>query len=254
MKPRILFIVHQETSTPGRIGYIVEEFGYEPVICRHACGDPLPDNLDDYAASVMFGGPVSANDDHLPYIRNELDWLEVPLRADKPFLGICLGAQLLSRYLGGTVEGHPDGFHEIGFYKVTPSAAGGKLFEAENYFYQWHSEGFTLPHGAEHLAGSELFPNQAFRIGKTYGMQFHPDVTGEMLYRWSTKAAHRMVLPGAQARDRQHAGHAAHNDQIERWSRRFFAHWLAPVRHLVQSPAGAEAFAMASSDQGFPAR
>jgi GMP synthase (glutamine-hydrolysing) len=99
-----------------------------------------------------------------------------------------------------------------------------------------------------------LFPNQAFRIGKTYGMQFHPDVTGEMLYRWSTKAAHRMVLPGAQARDRQHAGHAAHNDQIERWSRRFFAHWLAPVRHLVQSPAGAEAFAMASSDQGFPAR
>ena len=57
-----------------------------------------------------------------------------------------------------------------------------------------------------------------------------------------------MVLPGAQARDRQHAGHATYNDQIERWSRRFFAHWLAPVQHLVGSQTGAEAFAMAGSD------
>ncbi|MBL6954918.1 MAG: glutamine amidotransferase [Alphaproteobacteria bacterium] len=244
MKPRILLIVHQETSNPGRIGQLVEEFGCEPVICRHACGDPLPESLDDYAASVIFGGPMSANDDHLPAIRNELDWLEVPLRADKPFLGICLGAQMLARYLGGTVESHPEGYHEIGFYKVNACPDGKELFDDGHYFYQWHSEGFTLPHGVEHLAASELFPNQAFRTGNAYGLQFHPDVTGEMMKRWSGKAAHRMVLPGAQARDLQHAGHAAHNARIESWSRRFFAHWLAPV--LGQ--AAAEPMAMAGSD------
>jgi GMP synthase (glutamine-hydrolysing) len=118
------------------------------------------------------------------------------------------------------------------------------LFEEDNYFYQWHSEGFTLPSGVEHLAGSELFPNQAFRTGNLYGVQFHPDVTGEMLLRWSTMAAHRMVLPGAQSRDRQHAGHAAHNDQIENWSRRFFRHWLAPLQAQITPPP----LAMAGSD------
>ena len=244
MKPRILLIVHQETSNPGRISHLVEAFGFTPVICRHACGDPLPESMDDYAAAVIFGGPMSANDDHLPAIRNELDWLEVALRSDKPFLGICLGAQMLARYLGGKVETHAEGYHEIGYYKVTASPGGRDLFDDEQHFYQWHSEGFTLPSGVEHLAASELYPNQAFRIGNAYGVQFHPDVTGEMMMRWSTKAAHRMVLPGAQARDRQHAGFAAHEDQIERWARRFFAHWLAPVL----GRAGAPPLAAASGD------
>jgi len=244
MKPRILFIVHQESSNPGRIGQMVEEFACEPVICRHACGDPLPESMDDYAAAVIFGGPMSANDDHLPAIRNELDWLEVPLRSDKPFLGICLGAQMLARYLGGTVHSHAEGYHEIGCYKVTACPGGRDLFDDEQYFYQWHGEGFTLPSGAEHLAASELFPNQAFRTGKAYGVQFHPDVTGEMMLQWSSKVAHRMLLPGAQARDRQHAGLAAYNPGIENWSRRFFAHWLAPV--LGQRSTGSRA--MAGSD------
>ena len=244
MKPRILLIVHQQTSNPGRIGQMVEEFGYEPAICRHACGDPLPESMDDYAAAIIFGGPMSANDDHLPAIRNELDWLDIPLRSNKPFLGICLGAQMLARHLGGQVQGHEDGYHEIGFYKVTACPDGKGLFDDENYFYQWHSEGFTLPSGVEHLAASELFPNQAFRIGNAYGVQFHPDVTGEMMKRWSSKAAHRMVLPGAQARDRQHAGHLAYNEAIEEWSRRFFAHWLAPARRQ----AADEPLAMAGSD------
>ncbi|MBT5194563.1 MAG: glutamine amidotransferase [Rhodospirillaceae bacterium] len=229
MKQRILLIVHRDTSDPGRIDHVAEEFGYQPVICRHACGDPLPETLDDFAAAVIFGGPMSANDDHLPFIRAELDWLDIPLREDKPFLGICLGAQLLARKLGGRVEHHEDGYHEIGYYKITPSPAGRHLFKDEQYFYQWHSEGFTLPRGVPgivHLAGSELFPDQAFRIGNAYGVQFHPDVTNDMVMRWSTMAAHRMVLPGAQARDRQFSNLNAYGDQIEGWTRNFFVHWL----------------------------
>jgi GMP synthase (glutamine-hydrolysing) len=229
MKPRILLIFHQQTSTPGRIGQLVETYGCEPVICRPACGDALPTTLDDYAGAVMFGGPMSANDDHIPFIRDELDWMDVALRSGKPFLGICLGAQILARFLGGTVAGHRQGFHEIGYYKVTPSAGGRDLFDDEQYFYQWHSEGFTIPNTVEHLAQSELFPNQAFRTGNAYGLQFHPDVTAEMMQRWSTKAAHRMVLPGAQARDRQHAGLARHGDRVDAWSHKFFGRWLAPA-------------------------
>ncbi len=251
MKQRILLIVHQETSNPGRIGQLVEAFGYTPVICRHACGDPLPESLDDYAGAVMFGGPMSANDDHLPFIRAELDWLDIPLRENKPFLGICLGAQLLARKLGGAVGHHADGFHEIGFYPITASPAGRALFDDGQYFYQWHNEGFTLPPGVpgvEHLAASEMFPNQAFRTGNAYGLQFHPDVTDDMVMQWSIKVAHRMVMPGAQARDRQQAGLKAHGGQVETWTRRFFAHWLGRDRAVAEPMPIATPIAMAGGN------
>ena len=144
MQKRILFIMHQTTSDPGRIGEAALAYGFEPDICRHFCGDPLPQSIDDYAAVVLFGGPMSANDDHLPAIRAELDWLEMPLREKKPCLGICLGAQMLARVLGGNVMHHERGLHEIGFYKVRAQPDGKNLFDDEQYFYQWHSEGFSM--------------------------------------------------------------------------------------------------------------
>ena len=230
MSRRILLIVHQEHSNPGRIRSMAERFGLEPVLCRPACGDCLPVNMDGYAAAVIFGGPMSANDDSaLPFIREEIDWLEVPLRAGTPFLGVCLGAQLLARYLGGCVRPHPDGLHEIGYYPVRATAAGRDLFAREQHFYQWHGEGFSLPAGAKLLARGDLFENQAFRYGNAYGIQFHPEVTLEMMRDWTAKPVHRMVLPGAQARDRQLSGHGHHDTAVEGWLEEFFAVWLAGV-------------------------
>jgi GMP synthase (glutamine-hydrolysing) len=229
MNGRILLIVHQEHSNPGRVGRLLGEFGFDGVICRHACGDPLPTCLDEFDAAVIFGGPMSANDDDLPFIRAELDWIELPLRENKPFLGICLGAQMLARHLGGLVGPHHGGSHEIGYYPVRATTAGRQLFAAQQHFYQWHSEGFTLPDGVEHLAESDLYSNQAFRVGAAYGLQFHPEVTGEMMRLWTRKAAHRMVLSGAQSRDRHLAGYRDHDDQVEDWVKQFMAHWLAPV-------------------------
>ena len=88
MREKILLIIHQQHSDPGRIGQMVEFFDHEPVICRHACGDPLPKTLRDYAGAVLFGGPMSANDDHLDFIRDELDFIGLALKEDKPFLGL----------------------------------------------------------------------------------------------------------------------------------------------------------------------
>lgn len=240
MSRKILLIVHQEHSNPGRIGALTAEFGFEPVICRHACGDPLPASLDDYAAAVMFGGPMSANDDDtLDFIRNELDWLALPLRSGTPFLGVCLGAQLLARHLGARVAPHDCGYHEIGYYPIRATAAGCGLFQAEQYFYQWHGEGFDLPYGAELLATGELFENQAFRYGNAYGIQFHPEVTLEMMHRWTDKSAHRMVLPGAQARDAHLDGHSRYDAGVDRWVRRFIRAWLAPVAQRADVAASA---------------
>ena len=216
------------------------EFGYEAAICRHACGDPLPQNLDDYAGVVVFGGPMSANDDStLPFVRSELDWLALPLSTGTPFLGVCLGAQLLARHLGAEVGPHPRGYHEIGYHPVRATEAGRHLFADEQYFYQWHGEGFTLPNGAELLAHGDGFQQQAFRYGNAYGIQFHPEVTLEMMHRWTAKSAHRMVLPGAQARDSQLSGYRRYDAAVDRWVRRFFRAWLEPMAAPGQETATA---------------
>ena len=90
---RILIIVHQKTSTPGHVGALLAERGYELDRCCPCHDGTLPETLDDHDGVVIFGGPMSANDDAtLDGIRQELDFIPKVLDAEKPFLGICLGA------------------------------------------------------------------------------------------------------------------------------------------------------------------
>lgn len=228
MAGRILLVVHRDTSEPGRVGAMLSTLGFDLDLRRPACGDPLPETLDGHAGVVVFGGAMSANDDHLPFIRAELDWIPKVLAAEVPYLGICLGAQLLARSLGSPVTPHPDGLHEIGYYELVPTDLGRPLFEPGLHAYQWHGEGVeVLPAGAAHLAESAYFPHQAFRYGTgAYGLQFHPEVTEPMMRLWTTIAAHRLTLPGAQSREEQHARRRLHDAQLGAWLNRFLRHWL----------------------------
>src|SRR5882724_11411203 len=98
MTAPILIILHQEHSTPGRVGNALIERGFTLDIRRPRFDDPLPATMAEHAGAVIFGGPQSANDED-EFIRRETDWLAVPLKEGKPFLGICLGAQMLARHL-----------------------------------------------------------------------------------------------------------------------------------------------------------
>ncbi len=240
MSEKVLLIVHQETSDPGRVGAALKARGYALELRRPALGDTLPKTLDGYTGSVIFGGPMSANDDHLPFIRAEIDWIAVALASGKPFLGICLGAQMLCRALGGKVSSHPDGWHEIGYFPIRPTAEGRFLFPeayAEGLCaYEWHGEGFDVPHGAEPLASGHYFPNQAFRYGRAYAIQFHPEVTAKMMRLWTVRAAHRLVLPGAQSREAQIETGDRVDADVGRWLDGFFDHWLATPA-ATESPA-----------------
>jgi GMP synthase (glutamine-hydrolysing) len=225
----VLIILHQQNSTPGRIGNALRAQGYSLDIRRPRFGDPLPETLSAHAGVVIFGGPMSANDPD-DYIRREIDWIAVPLLEQRPLLGICLGAQMLAMHLGARVAPHCGGRVEMGYYPIHPTRAGSRLCARwPSEVYHWHREGFGLPAGCELLAEGGDFPNQAIRFGNAFGLQFHPDVTYAMMCRWTACGADRLNLPGAHPRNQHFAGRAAH-DVIERaWLKQFLDGWLACV-------------------------
>jgi GMP synthase (glutamine-hydrolysing) len=227
MPKPILIILHQEHSTPGRVGRAVAELGFELDVRRPRFGDPLPPTLRDHEGAIIFGGPMSANDGD-DFIRREIDWISVPLKEDKPFLGICLGAQMCARALGGRVFPHPAGQAEIGYYPIRPTPAGLAVVDSwPDQVYEWHREGFDLPDGAELLAEGDMFEVQAFRYQRSYALQFHPDVTHAMIHRWTTRGHERLAMPGAKPLATHFADRAVYDYGARNWLSRFLDRWIA---------------------------
>lgn len=226
-KKPILVVLHQESSTPGRVGHKLRARGYELDICRPALGCTLPETLEGHDGVVIFGGPDSAYDD-APYLKTETDWIAVPLREEKPFLGLCLGAQLLAMHLGAEVKPDPSGQVEVGYYPIRPTAEGEALIHWPDMVYQWHQDGFDLPAGAVRLAQADgAFPEQAFQVGPAaFGLQFHPELTTAMTYRWTIKGAHRMSAPGAQQRKEHLEGRLMYDRHVDAWLEQFLDLWL----------------------------
>lgn len=227
MRNTILTIIHQPRADAGLIGHKLRRRGLTLEVRRPVAGHALPERLDDYVAVLVFGGVMSANDTHLDGIRAELDWLPKVLAAERPYLGVCLGAQLMARTLGAEVARHPEGLTEIGYFPIQATPTGRHLFPDTLHVYHWHNEGFGLPPGAELLASGERFPNQAFRYGKrVYGIQFHPEVTRPLMERWLEDGASQLTDAGAQAPDQHLQGHALYHPRLEDWLDDFIDHWL----------------------------
>ncbi|MEH2564796.1 GMP synthase (glutamine-hydrolyzing) [Bradyrhizobium sp. AZCC 2289] len=233
----VLVVLHQETSTPGRVGNALRALGYCLDIRRPRFGDPLPETLDRHAGAVIFGGPMSANDGD-DYVRREIDWIEVPLREQRPFLGICLGAQMLAKQLGAPVAPHPEGRVEVGYYPIRPTRAGHVLCPNwPDRVYHWHGEGFELPAGCELLAEGDDFPVQAFQSGNAFGLQFHPDVTYAMMHRWTTRGCVRMDSPGARPRHLHFEDRAVRDVAERAWLKNFIDGWLTRMPRVIMSEA-----------------
>ena len=215
-----LFILHQQTSEAGDIANKLKIRGFNFEIRRPSLGDSLPTNLNNYSAIVVFGGPMSANDNN-EFMNKEIDWIGQVLQSEVPFLGICLGAQILVKYLGCKVEKNPNEISEIGFYKIQPTENGIKMFQSQDVFYQFHTEGFELPSGCELLAKGDIFTNQAFRYKNCYGLQFHPEVNIYLHLKWLflvlIKKPHILFKNGAQNIFYQLWLRIKYNSSISRW-------------------------------------
>ena len=224
-----LFILHQKTSEAGDIANKLKIRGFNFEIRRPSLGDSLPTNLNNYSAIVVFGGPMSANDNN-EFMKKEIDWIGQVLQSEVPFLGICLGAQILVKYLGCKVEKNPNEISEIGFYKIQPTENGIKMFQSQDVFYQFHTEGFELPSGCELLAKGDIFTNQAFRYKNCYGLQFHPEVNIYLHLKWLflvlIKKPHILFKKGAQNIFYQLWLRIKYNNSISRWLDDFLDNYL----------------------------
>lgn len=179
---RALVVQHLEPESSGAIGEALVSNGVQLDVRRVELGGLLPDDLGGYAALVIMGGPMSAySDEGFPSRMGEIELAREALDSGCPFVGICLGAQLLAIAAGADCFAGTGS--EIGWAPISVSveAAADPIFShvpsPEWEVFHWHSDTFTLPEGATHLAGSARYANQAFRLGESaWGIQCHPEV------------------------------------------------------------------------------
>ena len=225
-KKPVCIVLHQEQSNPGHVGQWFRRNGHPLDIRKPRYGGALPATLEHHCGVVIFGGPMSANDKD-EFIRQETAWIGVALKEEKPFLGICLGAQMLANHLGGKVGFHPDELAEIGYYPLTTTTDGIHLGPFPDHVYQWHREGFELAHGARLLATSSgAYPNQAFGYGSAIGVQFHPEITYAQVHRWTAHNTSRLGMKGARERHEHIDGHIHHGPKVHAWLDRFLGRWV----------------------------
>ena len=183
-----MFIQNHPLEGPGTLRAMFEADGLDSTIYR--AWERVPQYSD--GPVVILGGPQCANDD-LWYLRAQEDLIRKCFRNDVPVLGVCLGAQLGARALGGRVYRGPES--ESGFRTdVVPDHDSGLFADAQDPYlvFHWHQDTFELPPGAVRLASSSLYENQAFAYGSVVGAQFHLEVDAALAGAW----APRMGLEG----------------------------------------------------------
>jgi GMP synthase (glutamine-hydrolysing) len=187
--PRLLVFQHVAAEPLGTLDPLIRRRGHRIRFVNFERQPDAQPDVDRYRGLIVLGGPMNVEDQaRRPHLRTELLAIERALAQDKPVLGICLGAQLLAHVLGAPIRRLPR--PEIGWHEVHTTAAGradpllAELGERATVF-QWHSYGFELPAGAEHLASSADCPYQAFRAGpRAYGFQFHIEMDAALIARW----------------------------------------------------------------------
>ncbi|MGH8933919.1 MAG: type 1 glutamine amidotransferase [Egibacteraceae bacterium] len=185
---RALVIQHERNERLGLIGEWAAHRCIElvPVVTAR---QPAPDPMR-FDFVVVLGSAESVYDTSLPWIAAELELVRGAIAHDVPVLGVCFGAQLLARALGGRVT--PLGTYELGWHEIHTSAPG---FLPSGPWWEFHSDAFTVPPGATEIARTALCP-QAFTYGPHLGVQFHPEITFEMHQAWGKARLDEIVALG----------------------------------------------------------
>jgi GMP synthase (glutamine-hydrolysing) len=236
-RPKILVFQHVPYEPLGTLDPLLKESGFRIRYVNFGRNPEERPALDRYAALIVLGGPMNSDQiDTYPNLITEVEIIREAVERDMSVLGICLGAQLLAKALGGSVSRNKT--REIGWYDVelTPEGTDDPVlstFARQQAVFQWHEDGISLPDGCVHLARSPASQVQAFRHGEhAYGFQFHLEVDSSLIDRWLTvpdneailDAEHGNVVPDeirAQTVDRIDALQALSRQTFGRWIDRF---------------------------------
>ena len=230
---RALVLQHIRCEPPGIFAGVLRRHGIGIETAELDDGDAIPD-WRAFGLIVVMGGPMGAGDEAAhPWLAGEKAQIAAAVRAGMPFLGVCLGAQLLATSLGAPVT--TGATPEVGVLPVSLTAEGRadpvlSVLGGEFPALQWHGDTFGIPGGAVRLARSPAYPNQALRFGDVaYGLQFHVEVTGAMFAEWGRVPAYaasaRAALgePGLESLARAFAVAA---DAMAESAERMCAAWL----------------------------
>ncbi|MGD8911261.1 MAG: type 1 glutamine amidotransferase [Candidatus Thiodiazotropha sp.] len=198
MKPIRVFR-HLVCQHPGYLGEFLQE---RSIPWEMVCVDednPVPQQTDDVSALVFMGAGVSVND-RLPWIDGELELIRKAFDLDLPVMGVCFGAQLMSRALGGEIsrgKGMEIGWHPV--YEIADKGRDNWLNDIPGQFtaFHWHADTYTLPAQSQHLLKSNCFDQQGFVMGDHLGMQFHLEMTREMVENWIERYGSDLLLNSA---------------------------------------------------------
>ena len=177
---RVYVLQHVPFEELGNIQLWLVQHNTEIHYCRLYANDPLPD-VNETDLLIVLGGPMSVNDEsHYPWLVAEKAFLAQAIAAEKPIVGICLGAQLIASCQGARI--YSNYAKEIGWFDITAVAASGDVLRlpATMHVFHWHGETFELPTNAVLLASSVACNNQIFQLGqRVIGLQCHLETTAD---------------------------------------------------------------------------
>jgi GMP synthase-like glutamine amidotransferase len=197
MKPVAIFRA-SSTEGPGYFATYLERRSIPWRVIALDAGERVQRDARKYSGLVFMGGPMSVNDE-LPWIAPALGLVRDAVRKDVPVLGHCLGGQLISKALGGSVGAAP--VKEIGWGEVRVAdneVAREWLGELQAFeSFHWHGESFSIPPGATRVMENAHCANQGFALGKHFGMQCHVEMTEELVRTWLASGAEEIAASRA---------------------------------------------------------
>ena len=235
MNPVLIFR-HSPTEGPGYFTTFLDRRGIPWKLVRIDAGDAVPEDLNGISGVCLMGGPMSVNDD-LPWIAPVLALIRQAVASDIPVIGHCLGGQLMSKALGGTVSRNP--VKEIGWGDVRISDADaarpwlGEVTQPMLAFH-WHGETFSLPPGATRILDSAWCTNQAYVLnGRHIGMQCHVEMTPELIASWCASGAAEIAAssgPGVQSPGAIQADMDARTARLHQLADKIYSRWIQGLR------------------------
>lgn len=186
----IIFVKNISLEGPETLGTFFQKKGYQTREIDLQRGEALPAGFKDVEALVVLGGPMNVyEEEKYPFLKDEDALIKRAVAQGIPYLGICLGAQLLAKACGARVVRSPKeeiGFSTVQFTKETQANGLFKGLGKEIDVFQWHGDMFQIPPEGKLLAVSKDCPHQAFRVGpRAYGLQFHVEIIGRTVQDWS---------------------------------------------------------------------